>query len=451
MLSLKSFLIAVVMVQMTRSDKVWRHNLNFDNPNNWIGEKVPKAGNSIRFPAKLNALVTLPDATSMHSMILPQSGVILLPERDFSLVFADESKQREESSFKVPQRRPYYSASSWKQMDTGNNERNRAVPHTEKIPCQYETAVFPESPTPIDLQYHQAIEVKDVKFANTQGLDEFRRFLSTELGQLVIYNGEETLVREGKCASPEKCPCQPDWVKEAVCANEVCDVPLCLRPIVPIGHCCALCGSMLTMDLLNFGGKFVLAEFAKKLERKIAASEVDATSINWHVSVQNDALQLLVVDAESYDEKSIRLMQSLEPFFMKQFLNGHKILHSGHPHVPYQSGQLFMVTFLSLLVISIFFTTIYVYYYDDTMIPRVSAMIRNRQFFLSPFVFARFDPTNDESAVDINFTPSGVENINSAFNNPMFEEASREASVPSEGEQKVEQESYVDVELKSHE
>lgn len=325
MFSLNNLIITTVIIELCCSTKIWRHNLNFDNPDNWVEGNVPKSGDSVRFPAKLNALVSLPDAVNVQSMILPQSGVILLPDRDFSLVFADGSKRRDESSFKVPVRRPYYSTDSWQNVfgnAISSNKRNKAVPHTERIPCQYEMVVFPENPTPIDLQYHQAIEVKNIKYANSQGLDEFRHFLSTELGQFVIYNGEETLVKEGKCGSVEKCPCQPDWVKDAVCANEVCNVPRCLKPIVPDGHCCAICGSMLTMDLINFGGKFMLREFAKKLERKIAASEVDETMVNWYVSIQNDALQLVVVDAENYEEKSIQLMQSLEPFFMKQFLNG---------------------------------------------------------------------------------------------------------------------------------
>lgn len=104
--------------------------------------------------------------------------------------------------------------------------------------------------------------------------------------------------------------------------------------------------------------------------------------------------------------------------------------------------------FISLLVVSVFFTVLYVYYYDDRMIPRVTAMVRNRTFFTSPFVFARFDPNNanHDSTVDINFNPSGIENLNSSFNNPMFEEQPEGASSPVT-DKKAEEESYVDVEL----
>ncbi|XP_058829547.1 protein amnionless [Topomyia yanbarensis] len=455
MISLKTFVALIPIIEIISTYKIWQHNLHFDNPRNWISGKVPSPGQPIHFPAKLNAIVNLPETVSVQSIILPQTGVLLVPGADFSLVFENEPKHREPASFETPVRRPYYGSDSWLIVDESTNTPvypNSAMPHTERIPCQFEKAIFSGSPAPVDLQYHEAIIVKNINYANNEGLDEFRHFLSTELGQFVFFNGEETLIKEGKCGSPEKCPCQPEWVKSAVCANEVCDVPRCLKPIVPVGHCCAICGSMLTMDLINFGGKFELGDFSRKLERKIAASQVDESLVDYHVSVQNDALQLVIVDVKDYDEKSIQMMRSLEPFFLKLFLNGHNIVHSGRPYVPYESGQLFLVVFLSLLMVSIFFTIIYVYYYDDNMIPRVTALIRNRQFFLSPFVFARFDPNNDneESTVDINFNPSGVENLNSSFNNPMFEENAKEASTSGETGIKDEQELYVDVELKSH-
>ncbi|XP_058457748.1 protein amnionless [Malaya genurostris] len=455
MISFKTFIVLIPICQIISAYKFWRHTLEFDNPYNWVSEDLPTTGQSIHFPAKLNAIVSLPVTVNTEFLILPQTGALLIPGNDFSLIFDNEKKNRKPAGFKTPVRSPYYRTSNWLIIDDSTNTvvyPNSAMPHTERIPCQYETVVFPKKSSPVDLQYHEAIIVKNINYSNTKGLDEFRSFLSTELGQFAFYNAEETLVKEGKCGSPEKCPCQPEWVKSAVCANELCEIPHCLQPVVPAGHCCAICGSILIMDLINFGEKFELRDFSRKLDRKIAASDIDNSLVDYHVSVYNDALQLVIVDVNDYDGKSILLMQSLEPFFAKQFLNGHKIVHSGRPYVPYESGQLFSVVFLSLLMISIFFTFIYVYYYDDNMVPRVTAMIRNRHFFLSPFVFARFDPSNDNegSTVDISFNPSGVEHFNSSFNNPMFEESAKVVSSSGEVSKTNEEESYVDVELKSH-
>ncbi|XP_065090952.1 protein amnionless [Ochlerotatus camptorhynchus] len=414
MRTLNLLCVVISFAHCCHGSKMWRYNLAFNNPLNWNADQLPKPGQSIQYPVKLNALAELPSSISVGSLILPSSGAVLIPETDFSLLFENDRKYRETAVFKTPIRRPYYSTHNWQEVDDLGNVvigSNRATPHVERIPCQFETAVFGKVPSPIDLQYHSAIEAKDISFGGSKGLDEFRRFLVSDLGQYVFYNAEETLVTEGKCGSPEKCPCQPEWVKEAVCANEVCPVPNCLSPIVPKGHCCAICGSVLSVDLSNFVENFDLSDFIRKLDRKIASSEVDQSLVEYHVSVENYALQLVLIDKGDYDEQSVQLMKSLEPYFVMRFRNGHNVVHSGQPHIPYQSGQLFLVMFVSLLMVSVFFTVLYVYYYDDKMIPRVTAIVRNRTFFTSPFVFARFDPNNanDDSTVDINFNPSGIQ------------------------------------------
>uniref|UniRef100_A0A1Q3FPW4 Protein amnionless n=1 Tax=Culex tarsalis TaxID=7177 RepID=A0A1Q3FPW4_CULTA len=440
--------------------KVWRHNLNYDNPLNWQSQRVPQSGRDIYFPKKLNSIVKLPNTVNVASITLPLKGALLIPDSDFSMVFQSGHRSQESVGFNVPIRRPYYSTSNWRTLvDPGSKElpHNSAIPHTQRIPCQYETAIFPDAPGPVDLQYHEAIEVKDVLFGSTQGLGEFRTFLSTELGQMVFLNAEETITREGKCPNPEKCKCQPDWVTNngVICDNEVCPIPRCIDPIVPSGHCCAVCGSMLTVGLISFGSPFEEKVFSEKLNQKIKLSDVDISTIDYHVDVQNNTLQLVILDKGEYDGRSVRLMKSLDSFFVKHFRNGksaHIVLNSGHPYMPYESGQLFFVLFFSLLVVSIFFTALYVYYYDDSIVPRVTAMIRSRRFFTSPFVFARFDPNNEngESTLDINFAaPSGIENLNSSFNNPMFEENATAGGSSAEEKSPVDEEPYVDVELKS--
>jgi hypothetical protein len=87
---------------------------------------------------------------------------------------------------------------------------------------------------------------------------------------------------------------------------------------------------------------------------------------------------------------------------------------------------------------------IYFVYYDDRHIPRLMALIRNRQhrfMYRSSVIFARFDNTsnanettnivemgdnNDDGVsvveVDLHFaTDQSIENVNRAFDNPMFD------------------------------
>lgn len=90
---------------------------------------------------------------------------------------------------------------------------------------------------------------------------------------------------------------------------------------------------------------------------------------------------------------------------------------------------------------SLFMSVIYVGYYDDRHIPRLMAMIRNRQFLNhSDVFFARFDENaqvhingaemmaaadcdnNSIMEVDLHFgSDQSIEDVNRAFNNPMFD------------------------------
>lgn len=111
------------------------------------------------------------------------------------------------------------------------------------------------------------------------------------------------------------------------------------------------------------------------------------------------------------------------------------------PFTPNESGHVFAFTFGTFFLVTSFMALIYVVYYDDRHIPRLMAMIRSRQFFRhSDVFFARFDnnraqngaemaaaasvldDNNSIMEVDLHFgSDQSIEDVNRAFNNPMFE------------------------------
>lgn len=110
-----------------------------------------------------------------------------------------------------------------------------------------------------------------------------------------------------------------------------------------------------------------------------------------------------------------------------------------------QSGHVLALIFGTFLLVTLFMTVIYALYYDDRHIPRLMAGIRNRRFtrpFGADVTFARFDnaaqslATNDSLAeVDLHFgTDQSIENLNSAFNNPMFDQ-----NIPENDEKSVDE------------
>uniref|UniRef100_A0A4Y0BNT7 Protein amnionless n=1 Tax=Anopheles funestus TaxID=62324 RepID=A0A4Y0BNT7_ANOFN len=462
-------ILQVFSIHTAQSTKVWLPQVDFADSTNWAPAGVPVPHQTIVFPSKLNALVSLPAGImTVSSLILPQQGGLLFPVHSFSLnVVSQEPASISVAIFKAPGRTPYYAGNNWATYDEQRSSRqapNAAVPHSERVPCQYETAVFEMGktiPKPIDMQYHESIEVGNVRFGETvEGLDNFHNFISSEMGQFLFYNAEDTLIRQGKCASEEKCPCQEPRQMDAICSNERCAAPHCLSPIQPSGHCCPICGSVFRVNISQFQGGFNLQSFTDKLRRKIASSEVDVTDVVYHIGIDRsmgaNVVQLIVVDKGEYGEKSVHMMNSLQPFFEKQFASGFHIMHAGQPHTPLEVDQVFTVVLLSFIVVSAFFTVLYVYYYDDMLIPRLRAAARNRQFFTTPFVFARFHPHSDTDglSVDVNFPNEGqladdereqsatvadIENQHaSSFNNPMYEKPAQKTDSADEAFDDVE-------------
>uniref|UniRef100_A0A182QM44 Protein amnionless n=1 Tax=Anopheles farauti TaxID=69004 RepID=A0A182QM44_9DIPT len=458
--------VLLFWIHPVRGTKIWHPRVEFMNPANWAHGVIPTHGQVIVFPRKLNALVGLPEGILSTSwFILPQQGGLLLPDHSFSLnILSVELPEVAVAVFKAPGRTPYYAGDNWVKYDEIRATRqlpNAAVPHSERIPCQYEEAVFEVDnsiPKPVDMQYHESIVLGNVRFGDAiEGVENFQHFISSELGQFLFYNAEDTLIRQGKCANAEKCPCQEERQMDAICSNTVCATPHCLSPIRPSGHCCPICGSVFRMDMASFSGAFNLQSFTDKLSRKIAA-EVEEVDVEYHVGIDRSAganvVQLIIVDKDEYGERSVRMMNSLRPFFEKQFSSGFLITHAGQPHTPFEAGQLLGFLLFTMIATSTFFSALYVYHYDDTLLPRLRAAIRNRQFFTTPFVFARFDPNSegDGLSVDVNFA-SGVETVNearedtvatvvtenaSSFDNPMFEQSSPKVDTAAEAFDDVE-------------
>lgn len=200
-----------------------------------------------------------------------------------------------------------------------------------------------------------------------------------------------------------------------------------------------------------------------------ATSVADRGAVVHHSSVtlgrgreaKQPYLQLIIVDRYEYNELSSRLMDHLRETVLSRIYQGERHLMilshttssrvftgqskfyfiSGTAYTPNASGHVFTFIFGSLFLVTLFMTLIYIVYYDDRHIPRLMAAIRNRRFMhQSDVIFARFDNitshaneriTSDDDGdgcssgvveVDLHFgTDQSIENVNRAFNNPMFD------------------------------
>lgn len=103
--------------------------------------------------------------------------------------------------------------------------------------------------------------------------------------------------------------------------------------------------------------------------------------------------------------------------------------------MPNASGHVLTFIFGTFFLVMMVMTLIYVVYYDDRHIPRFIALVRHRHFTQnhSDVTFARLHVMREgegddasvaaESEVDLHFaSDQSIEQLNQAFNNPMFDE-----------------------------
>ena len=105
---------------------------------------------------------------------------------------------------------------------------------------------------------------------------------------------------------------------------------------------------------------------------------------------------------------------------------------SGLPLRPDLGGHALAFIFGSFFIVSLLMTILYITYYDENNLPRLLALLRNREFYQdSGVIFARFDNSqntqenldNSLVEVELDFGNNSVENLNSSFNNPMFDKS----------------------------
>ncbi|KAL7037946.1 hypothetical protein ACKWTF_009407 [Chironomus riparius] len=452
---------------------IWQQRTNIGDALNWDGDELPCSTDSLLFPQKSYDIIKLSNFT-MKEFILPKSGGFVLDSK-MSLNFRERDtkcKKNEMRSFKSVIQTPWLMSSNWQTTHENGNGKvmTAAMPHDERIPCDNDEIIFPiNNSYVVDLQSIPLMTFKSIAIdGRLMTLNEFKDFLFTTYGQSLFKNFDNIQFIEYEDCSSIKCQLchrKGDSLRQQLCENEkpFCQpIPHCSDPIKPIGHCCNECGALFQMKLPyseristginNFNLDDVRGDIYRAINSALSTGIVDENKIAYHISVTTEEnqlyLQLIIVDRYEYDEQSTRLMKHLRKVLLdKRYKDQSKFYFiSGLPFTPNESGHVLSFIFGTFFLVTLFMTLIYIVYYDDRHIPRLMAMIRNRRLMLhSDVIFARFDNTShanemmasamsnhddDDDAhgsmeVDLHFgTDQSIENVNQAFNNPMFDATS---------------------------
>jgi protein amnionless len=329
MISKIIFLLAIYTLPCNMGQKIWKTGFSTDKAKLWSNNRLPCRGQTVVFPRNLNGLVSVHskvidfgDIMGQKGLIFPENGGLMFPEDSLADASPDAfdsakdcEKVADKAIFKPLPNTPYYSVDSW------INEPNMAVPHLERIPCQYDTAVFPAFDTfRADLNYADKIVTKGFEVQERENRQELLTLLGSQTGQFLFPNSEETEFAEGRCLDSDKCECQEEDLLTYMCDYIECSVPKCKDPIKLEGHCCQICGSVFSLAL--DGKDLDIGKFRDRLKKTIKASNFDQKDINYHVSVKTSSWQLIIVDVGEYNQKSVELMKYLQSNLLKNIYKG---------------------------------------------------------------------------------------------------------------------------------
>jgi protein amnionless len=322
----------ILMISMAHCAlKQWIPNLNYDNSENWLDNKVPDLGSDLIYPRHLYALTTLPK--QVGNLNLPLNGGFLLATNG-EIVVRESTNKR--SFFRMIHKKPWLLSNNWRLLNYETNrvhDYNAAIPHQEMIPCQTDVVVFAaDTAFRVDLQYLPKIQARGISLAgDTLDLEDFQAFLSTEVGQLMFLNTDDTIFESSRCgdAATDECVCQASNVLDILCENERndCTTPHCFEPVQPIGHCCPICAGVAQIEYLP-GQNVSVAKLKERVDKQVRISGYGPKDVDTHVSIVKDSsakrqwIQLIIVDKQDFRGISTELVAGLRKTLLQQIYRG---------------------------------------------------------------------------------------------------------------------------------
>ena len=157
-----------------------------------------------------------------------------------------EVVQARKARYKSPPHGAWLDPANWRP-----GQRASAEPHSEQVPCQHDTVVFPANISYLVSLTETDVTVGHLRLAG-RDLDGvgWRSLVRTEVGRR-MFNVSRELRLVGRCEDWRGCVCGTELQQEIVCRHaggDHCQPSACSSPLRPRGHCCYnYCGAVISL------------------------------------------------------------------------------------------------------------------------------------------------------------------------------------------------------------
>lgn len=252
--------------------KQWIPDTNYENKTNWDKEAVPCGNDVAEFSAQRKVSVFVETTHAVREMRLPVDGEFILNSgAGFHVVSGQEpgcgagvtTKFKDSDSLQWFNPALWQAAATLEELQRGNFSFSV---HEESVPCQYDDVVFKASSSfRVDTSSSQpSIPVKSVSVLGKrfESRSEFSQYLSSRSGRLQFHGSSAVAVGEPGCQDPSGCDCGNSVNHQLICGTVTCASLTCKKPLLPVGHCCDVCGAIVT---IKYAAGFNLQTYRQRI------------------------------------------------------------------------------------------------------------------------------------------------------------------------------------------
>ncbi|XP_026772927.2 protein amnionless [Pangasianodon hypophthalmus] len=253
--------------------KQWVPDTNFENVTNWDKGSLPCGSDQVVFSASGKVAVYVGEAHTLSGMRLPVDGEFILASgAGFSVREGQDPScgTGGTAHFRDPDSLKWFDPALWKSASSLDHLQNGPYlffVHEETVPCQHDDVVFRDgSSFRVDVSAHEnSVPVKSVMVLGRKFTDNsyFSEYTSSDLGKLQFHGSSAVRVSGSACDDITGCECGNSGNHDRICSNVKCPELDCKKPLYPVGHCCDVCGAIMT---IHFSDSFNIESYRQRLQ-----------------------------------------------------------------------------------------------------------------------------------------------------------------------------------------
>ncbi|OXB56872.1 hypothetical protein ASZ78_007245 [Callipepla squamata] len=257
--------------------KQWIPNTNFETASNWDKERVPCASDTIHFEKSKVVSVFVRSPHALTDMYLPLDGEFLLASGAGFAAFDGSwdpgCGSGEALSFANVEQHSWFNPKLWQDVSSSTDLESAGhifLLDEERVPCQYDSVIFqPETSFRVNLDSsRQVIPVRSISLMGQElsSTEAWAEYLGGPSAAWQFHGNATLQVTGTPCPHSSGCACGNSQDGDRICASllgaEGCPALPCHSPLRPLGHCCGVCGAVVTLD---FKPEFDLQQYRDRV------------------------------------------------------------------------------------------------------------------------------------------------------------------------------------------